>query len=86
VSPYAVIDVGSNTIHLLVGEVKDGAVLPGTGEKVSSRLGSGVDSYSSRSPFRFLLRAFMENRRAGHREARNKGQPSSMRPLDSSRS
>ncbi len=39
----AVIDVGSNTIHLLVGEVEDGAVLPVTGEKVSARLGSGVD-------------------------------------------
>lgn len=42
-SPHAVIDVGSNTIHLLVGEVKDGTVLPVTGEKVSARLGSGVD-------------------------------------------
>jgi exopolyphosphatase / guanosine-5'-triphosphate,3'-diphosphate pyrophosphatase len=39
----AVIDVGSNTIHLLVGEVENGAVLPVTGEKVSARLGSGVD-------------------------------------------
>ncbi len=37
------IDVGSNTIHLLVGEVTDGGVLPVTGEKVSARLGSGVD-------------------------------------------
>jgi exopolyphosphatase/guanosine-5'-triphosphate,3'-diphosphate pyrophosphatase len=43
VSPHAVIDVGSNTIHLLVGEVEDGTVLPVTGEKVSARLGSGVD-------------------------------------------
>lgn len=43
VSPRAVIDVGSNTVHLLVGEVEDGAVLPVTGEKVSARLGSGVD-------------------------------------------
>ena len=42
-SPRAVIDVGSNTIHLLVGEVEDGAVLPVAGEKVSARLGSGVD-------------------------------------------
>ncbi len=39
----AVIDVGSNTIHLLVGEVEDGAVMPITGEKISARLGSGVD-------------------------------------------
>ena len=42
-SPQAVIDVGSNTIHLLVGEVENGAVLPVTGEKVSARLGAGVD-------------------------------------------
>lgn len=42
-SRYGVIDVGSNTIHLLVGEVVDGGVLPVTGEKVSARLGSGVD-------------------------------------------
>lgn len=42
-SPQAVIDVGSNTIHLLVGEVENGAVLPVTGEKFSARLGSGVD-------------------------------------------
>jgi exopolyphosphatase/guanosine-5'-triphosphate,3'-diphosphate pyrophosphatase len=38
-----VIDVGSNTIHLLVGEVDGGAVLPVTGEKVSARLGAGVE-------------------------------------------
>jgi exopolyphosphatase/guanosine-5'-triphosphate,3'-diphosphate pyrophosphatase len=44
VTPYSVIDVGSNTIHLLVGEVKDGVVLPVTAEKVSARLGSGVDA------------------------------------------
>ena len=42
-SPQAVIDVGSNTIHLLVGEVENGAVLPVTGEKFSARLGAGVD-------------------------------------------
>lgn len=40
---FSVIDVGSNTIHLLVGEVKDGTVFPVTGEKVSARLGAGVD-------------------------------------------
>jgi exopolyphosphatase / guanosine-5'-triphosphate,3'-diphosphate pyrophosphatase len=38
-----VIDVGSNTIHLLVGEVDEGAVLPVTGEKISARLGAGVE-------------------------------------------
>jgi len=42
-SPRAVIDVGLNTVHLLVGGVEDGAVLPVIGEKVSARLGSGVD-------------------------------------------
>lgn len=35
--------MGSNTIHLLVGEIEDGGVLPITGEKVSARLGAGVD-------------------------------------------
>lgn len=40
---HAVIDVGSNTIHLLVGEVDGGRVLPVTGEKFAARLGSGVD-------------------------------------------
>jgi exopolyphosphatase / guanosine-5'-triphosphate,3'-diphosphate pyrophosphatase len=43
VSRHSVVDVGSNTIHLLVGEVDDGAVLPVTGEKVSARLGAGVE-------------------------------------------
>ncbi len=40
---HAIIDVGSNTIHLLVGEVEEGRVLPVTGEKFAVRLGSGVD-------------------------------------------
>jgi exopolyphosphatase / guanosine-5'-triphosphate,3'-diphosphate pyrophosphatase len=43
VSRHSVVDVGSNTIHLLVGEVDDGAVLPVTGEKISARLGAGVE-------------------------------------------
>ena len=42
-SRHGVIDVGSNTIHLLVGKVKNGGVLPVTGEKVSARLGAGVE-------------------------------------------
>jgi exopolyphosphatase/guanosine-5'-triphosphate,3'-diphosphate pyrophosphatase len=42
-SRHSVIDVGSNTIHLLVGEVDGGTVLPVTGEKVSARLGAGVE-------------------------------------------
>lgn len=41
-SRHAVIDVGSNTIHLLVADVDGGEVLPVTGEKVSARLGSRV--------------------------------------------
>ena len=42
-SRHSVIDVGSNTIHLLVGEVEGEAVLPVTGEKISARLGKGVE-------------------------------------------
>lgn len=42
-SRYGVIDVGSNTIHLLVGKVEGGGVLPVTGEKLSARLGAGVE-------------------------------------------
>jgi exopolyphosphatase / guanosine-5'-triphosphate,3'-diphosphate pyrophosphatase len=57
VSPHAVIDVGSNTIHLLVGEVQNGAVLPITGEKVSARLGAGVDETGSIEKARIPLAA-----------------------------
>lgn len=35
--------MGSNTIHLLVGEIENGGVMPVTGEKVSARLGAGVE-------------------------------------------
>ena len=56
-SPHAVIDVGSNTIHLLVGEVHNGAVLPITGEKVSARLGAGVDETGSIEKARIPLAA-----------------------------
>lgn len=56
-SPHAVIDVGSNTIHLLVGEVQNGAVLPITGEKVSARLGAGVDETGSIEKARIPLAA-----------------------------
>ncbi len=42
-SRHAVVDVGSNTIHLLVGEVEGETVLPVTGEKISARLGKGVE-------------------------------------------
>ena len=42
-SRYSVVDVGSNTIHLLVGKVEEDAVLPVTGEKISVRLGAGVE-------------------------------------------
>src|ERR687894_477225 len=40
---HAVVDVGGKTNHLLVAEVDGGEVLPVTGEKVSARLGSGVE-------------------------------------------
>ena len=56
-SPQAVIDVGSNTIHLLVGEVEDGAVMPITGEKISARLGSGVDKTGSIEDLRIPIAA-----------------------------
>src|SRR5215210_5135540 len=42
-SRHSVVDVGSNTIHLLVGEVDGGSVLPVTGEKVSATPGAGVE-------------------------------------------
>ncbi len=42
-SRHSVVDVGSNTIHLLVGKVEGDAVLPVTGEKISARLGAGVE-------------------------------------------
>ena len=42
-SPHAIIDVGSRAIHLLVGEVENDVVLPVAREKISVRLGSGVE-------------------------------------------
>ena len=50
-------DVGSNTIHLLVGEVDDGAVLPVAGEKVSARLGAGVEKTGRLDEGRLVLAA-----------------------------
>jgi exopolyphosphatase/guanosine-5'-triphosphate,3'-diphosphate pyrophosphatase len=40
--PLAAIDIGSNTIHLLVGRVEDGVVLPLSGERIAVKLASGV--------------------------------------------
>jgi exopolyphosphatase/guanosine-5'-triphosphate,3'-diphosphate pyrophosphatase len=57
VSRHSVVDVGSNTIHLLVGEVDDGAVLPITGEKVSARLGAGVEKTGRLDEGRLTLAA-----------------------------
>lgn len=54
---HGVIDVGSNTIHLLVGEVEAGAVVPVTGEKVSARLGSGVEKTGGIAPERLEVGA-----------------------------
>lgn len=56
-SPHAVIDVGSNTIHLLVGEVENGVVLPTTGEKVSARLGAGVEETGKIEEARIMVAA-----------------------------
>jgi exopolyphosphatase/guanosine-5'-triphosphate,3'-diphosphate pyrophosphatase len=56
-SRHSVIDVGSNTIHLLVGEVDGGEVLPVTGEKVSARLGAGVERKRRIEPGRLELAA-----------------------------
>jgi exopolyphosphatase/guanosine-5'-triphosphate,3'-diphosphate pyrophosphatase len=49
--------VGSNTIHLLVGKVEGGAVLPVTGEKVSARLGAGVEKTGRLDDERLALAA-----------------------------
>lgn len=54
-SRLSVIDVGSNTIHLLVGEVTKDGVLPVTGEKISARLGSGVEKTGGIEPDRMEL-------------------------------
>lgn len=56
-SRYSVVDVGSNTIHLLVGSVEDGMVLPVAGEKVSARLGAGVEKTGEIVPERLELAA-----------------------------
>jgi len=49
--------VGSNTIHLLVGEVEGGEVLPVTGEKFSARLGAGVEKTGRLEEQRLALAA-----------------------------
>ena len=49
--------MGSNTIHLLVGEVDGGAVLPVTGEKVSARLAKGVERTGGLEPERLEMAA-----------------------------
>jgi exopolyphosphatase / guanosine-5'-triphosphate,3'-diphosphate pyrophosphatase len=56
-SRHSVIDVGSNTIHLLVGEAGGGEVLPVTGEKVSARLGAGVEKTGRIAQERLCLAA-----------------------------
>lgn len=53
--PHGVIDVGSNTVHLLVGWVEDGMVMPVTGEKVSARLGKGVGKTRRIEPERMAV-------------------------------
>ena len=56
-SLYSVVDVGSNTIHLLVGKVEGDAVLPVTGEKISARLGAGVEKTGRLDDERLALAA-----------------------------
>jgi exopolyphosphatase / guanosine-5'-triphosphate,3'-diphosphate pyrophosphatase len=56
-SRYSVVDVGSNTIHLLVGSVEGGRVMPVAGEKVSARLGAGVEETGKIVPERLELAA-----------------------------
>ncbi|WP_273843676.1 hypothetical protein [Rubrobacter calidifluminis] len=56
-SRHSVIDVGSNTIHLLVGEVEGGQVIPVAGEKISARLGDGVARTGRIKPERLSLAA-----------------------------
>jgi len=56
-SRHSVVDVGSNTIHLLVGKVEGDAVLPVTGEKVSARLGAGVEKRGRLDDDRLALAA-----------------------------
>lgn len=56
-SRYSVVDVGSNTIHLLVGKVEGGRVWPVAGEKVSARLGAGVEKTGKIVPERLELAA-----------------------------
>ncbi|MGI8911177.1 MAG: hypothetical protein ACR2JR_11585 [Rubrobacteraceae bacterium] len=56
-SRHSVVDVGSNTIHLLVADVDGGEVLPVTGEKVSARLGSGVEKTGRIEEERLVLAA-----------------------------
>lgn len=47
--------MGSNTIHLLVGDVEDGSVVPVTGEKVSARLAAGLEKTGGLDPDRLEL-------------------------------
>ncbi len=49
--------MGSNTIHLLVGEVENDEVLPVTAEKVSARLGAGVEKTGKLGEERLALAA-----------------------------
>lgn len=41
---YAVIDMGSNSVRLMLADVKDGQLLSATKELAMTRLGAGVDS------------------------------------------
>ena len=51
----SVIDIGSNTIHLLVGEVKGGTVRPVRSELIAARLGEGLDRTGRIDEHRFAI-------------------------------
>ncbi|MEJ7652093.1 MAG: hypothetical protein WKH64_01400 [Chloroflexia bacterium] len=48
----SVIDIGSNTINLLVGKVRDNVVIPIASESVHVQLGAGVDATGKMEPER----------------------------------
>lgn len=53
--PIAVIDIGSNTIHLLVGQVEGAAVLPLRSERIAARLGEDIDNGGTINAGRFRI-------------------------------
>ena len=46
----AVIDIGTNTVKLLVADIRDGQVCPVVSKDITTRLGEGVDSTRQLNP------------------------------------